>query len=108
MNYVNRQVNSKLLVGFRSDFLDDKKGQRTGIVGKYTENTLYATKYIGSTVMLRPELRFDHSWDNRGYDNGTARNQFLRNGRDLQVLTGTGCAATTRTTRPESWRAREC
>ena len=41
------------------------------------ENTLYATKYIGSTVMLRPELRFDHSWDNRGYDNGTARNQFF-------------------------------
>jgi len=27
--------------------------------------------------MLRPELRFDHSWDARGYDNGTARNQFF-------------------------------
>jgi hypothetical protein len=26
---------------------------------------------------LRPELRFDHSWDRRGYDNGTARNQFF-------------------------------
>jgi hypothetical protein len=77
VNYVNREFNSKLFAGFRSDFLDDRKGQRTGIPGKYTENTLYATKYIGSTVMLRPELRFDHSWDNRGYDNGTARNQFF-------------------------------
>jgi len=77
VNYVNREFNPKLFVGFRSDLLNDKKGQRTGIAGKYMENTLYATKYIGSTVMLRPELRFDHSWDMRGYDNGKARNQFF-------------------------------
>ena len=77
INYINREMNSKLMVGFRSDLLNDKKGQRTGIAGKYTENTLYATKYIGSTIMLRPEVRFDHSWDRKGYDNGTARNQFF-------------------------------
>ena len=77
VNYLNREINSKLMVGFRSDFLDDKKGQRTGIATKYTENTLYATKYIGSTIMFRPEIRFDHSWDKLGYNNGTARNQFF-------------------------------
>ncbi len=77
VNYVNREFNSHLMVGFRSDLLNDKKGQRTGIPGKYTENTLYATKYFGSTVMLRPEIRFDHSWDRPGYNNGTARNQFF-------------------------------
>jgi hypothetical protein len=77
VNYVNREFNPKLFVGFRSDLLNDKKGQRTGIPGKYTENTLYATKYIGSTILLRPELRFDHSWDANGYDNGKARNQFF-------------------------------
>ncbi|MDE1176814.1 MAG: outer membrane beta-barrel protein [Edaphobacter sp.] len=77
VNYINREVNPHLFIGFRSDLLNDKKGQRTGIAGKYTENTLYATKYIGSTIMLRPELRFDHSWDARGYDNGKARNQFF-------------------------------
>jgi hypothetical protein len=77
VNYVNREFNSKLMVGFRSDRLNDKKGQRTGIAGKYTENTLYATKYIGTTIMLRPELRFDHSWDARGHANGTARSQFF-------------------------------
>jgi hypothetical protein len=82
VNYVNREVNSKLMIGFRSDLLNDKKGQRTGIAGKYTENTLYATKYFGSTVMLRPEIRFDHSWDRNGYNNGTARNQFFA-GADL-------------------------
>lgn len=77
VNYINREVNSKLAVGFRSDLLNDKKGQRTGIATKYTENTLYATKYIGSTILLRPEIRFDHSWDRPGYNNGTARNQFF-------------------------------
>ena len=82
VNYVNREIGPKLSVGFRSDFLDDKKGQRTGVATKYTENTLYATKYFGSTVMLRPEIRFDHSWDLKGYNNGTARNQFFA-GADL-------------------------
>jgi hypothetical protein len=77
VNYVNREFNSKFFAGFRSDLLNDKKGQRTGIPGKYTENTLYATKYIGSTILLRPELRFDHSWNARGYDNGKARNQLF-------------------------------
>lgn len=62
---------------FRSDFLNDKKRQRTGIAGKYTENTLYATKYIGNTVMFRPELRFDHSWEPRGYNGGRSRNQLF-------------------------------
>ncbi|MGB2670641.1 MAG: outer membrane beta-barrel protein [Candidatus Acidiferrum sp.] len=77
VNYINRDVSSKFMVGFRSDFLDDKKGQRTGFATKYTENTLYATKYIGNTIMLRPELRFDHSWDLAAYNNGKARNQLF-------------------------------
>lgn len=82
VNYINREVNAHLMIGFRSDLLNDKKGQRTGIAGKYTENTLYATKYFGTTVMLRPEIRFDHSWDRPGYNGGTVRNQFFA-GADL-------------------------
>jgi hypothetical protein len=77
VNYLNREVNSKFMFGFRSDFLDDKKGQRTGFATKYTENTLYATRYIGTTIMIRPELRFDHSWDLAAYNNGKARNQLF-------------------------------
>jgi hypothetical protein len=77
MNYLNYEVNSRLFLGLRSDFLNDKKGQRTGIAGKYTENTLYATKTFGTTVLLRPELRFDHSWDRPGYNGSKARNQLF-------------------------------
>ena len=77
VNYINRDVSSSLMFGFRSDLLDDKKGQRTGFATKYTENTFYVTKYIGTTVMFRPELRFDHSWDLEAYNDGKARNQLF-------------------------------
>jgi hypothetical protein len=32
--------------------------------------------WVGSTVLFRPELRFDHSFDARAYDLGTRSNQF--------------------------------
>ncbi len=74
-NYVEHELSSKLLLSFRSELVDDKKGQRTGYATKYTENTVSATRYIGSTVMIRPELRYEHSWDLKAYDYGKARNQ---------------------------------
>jgi hypothetical protein len=63
--------------GFRSDFVNDKKGQRTGVDTKYTENTLYLSHYVGSTIQVRPEIRFDHSWDRADYDNGSRYSQFF-------------------------------
>jgi hypothetical protein len=77
VNYLNREINPSLTVGFRSDLLNDKKGQRTGIATKYTENTLYLNRYFGSTFLVQSDLRFDHSWDKRGYNNGKARNQLV-------------------------------
>jgi hypothetical protein len=32
---------------------------------KYTENTLRFTHWIGSTMQIRPEIRFDHAWDRK-------------------------------------------
>jgi hypothetical protein len=75
VNYANRELGPHDFVSVRTDFLNDKKGQRTGIAGRYQEETLALSHWVGSTVQIRPELRFDHSWDRRGYDNGTARNQ---------------------------------
>jgi hypothetical protein len=75
VNYANRELGPHDFVSVRTDFLNDKKGQRTGIPGRYQEETLALSHWLGSTVQIRPELRFDHSWDRRGYDNGTARNQ---------------------------------
>ncbi len=75
VNYVNKQISAHDFVSFRSDFLDDKKGQRTGYSTRLDEGTLMLSHWIGSTIQLRPEIRFDHAWDERAYDRGTKRNQ---------------------------------
>ncbi|MFC6644605.1 porin [Granulicella cerasi] len=76
VNYVNKQLSPHDFISLRTDFLNDKKGQRTGHATKYSEETLMWSHWIGTTVQIRPELRFDHAWDRRAYDNGTRTNQF--------------------------------
>jgi hypothetical protein len=75
VNYVNKQLSGHDFISFRSDFLNDKKGQRTGYAGRLSEGTLMYSHWLGSTVQLRPEIRFDHAWDRRTYDDGTRTNQ---------------------------------
>jgi hypothetical protein len=76
VNYINKQLSPHDFASFRSDFLNDKKGQRTGYATKYSEATLMLSHWVGSTVQIRPEIRFDHAWDRRAYDKGTRTNQF--------------------------------
>ena len=76
VNYVQKELSTHDYLSFRSDFLNDKKGQRTGYQTRYSENTLSWNHWVGSTVQLRPEIRFDHAWDRPAYDNGRRSNQF--------------------------------
>ncbi|MGB8581781.1 MAG: hypothetical protein WCD47_13230 [Candidatus Sulfotelmatobacter sp.] len=64
-NYLQKELSVHDFLSFRSDFLDDKKGQRTGYATKYSENTIMWCHWIGSTVQLRPELRFERAWDRK-------------------------------------------
>jgi hypothetical protein len=75
-NYINKELSAHRYVSVRTDFLDDKKGQRTGYQTRYFEETFSFNQWIGSTIQFRPEVRFDHAWDRPAYDNGTHRNQF--------------------------------
>ncbi|MBB6145598.1 hypothetical protein HNQ77_003559 [Silvibacterium bohemicum] len=76
VNYINKELGPHNFISFRSDYLDDKKGQRTGVNSKYTENTLMLAHWIGSTIQIRPEIRFDRAWDRKAYDNGRRQSQF--------------------------------
>ena len=76
INYINRQLSAHDFLSFRSDFLNDKKGQRTGVNTRYSENTLMLSHWIGSTIQIRPEIRLDHAWDRNAYDNATRQTQF--------------------------------
>ena len=76
VNYVEKEFSSKLFLSFRSEVVNDRRGQRTGYTTKYSENTLSLTKWIGSTVQIRPELRFEHAYDYPAYDGGRTHSQF--------------------------------
>ena len=76
VNFLQKEFSSHDFLSFRSDFLDDKKGQRTGYATKYSENTITWCHWFGTTVQLRPELRFERAWDRKAYDSGRHHNQF--------------------------------
>ena len=75
VNFLQKELSVHNFLSFRSDFLDDKKGQRTGYATRYSENTIMWCHWFGGTVQLRPELRFERAWDMRAYDDGRRHNQ---------------------------------
>jgi hypothetical protein len=76
VNYIEKELSPKLVLSFRSEVVNDRRGQRTGYTTKYSENMLSITKWIGTTVEVRPELRFEHSYDQPAYDSGRSHSQF--------------------------------
>lgn len=80
VNYVEHELTAHDAIGFRSDMLDDQKGQRTGYATRYTENTLSWQHWFGSTVQLRPEIRLDHSWNGGAYNLGRRATVFTAAG----------------------------
>jgi hypothetical protein len=76
VNYLEKELSARNYVSIRSDFLDDMKGQRTGFKTRYTEATLMWGHWVGSTILLRPEIRFDRAIDRPAYDYGTRKSQF--------------------------------
>ena len=45
-----------------------KKGQRTG-------HNLMLSHWVGTTIRIRPEIRFEHGWDRKAYDYGRHQSQ---------------------------------
>jgi Putative beta-barrel porin-2, OmpL-like. bbp2/Carboxypeptidase regulatory-like domain len=76
-NYVERQFGKKDTLSIRNEYFDDIKGQRTGYKTKYTEHLISWNHWIGSSLVFRPEVRFERSYINPAYDNGTKKNQFI-------------------------------
>jgi hypothetical protein len=74
VNFLQKEISPHDFVSFRSDFLDDKRGQRTGYATRYSENTIMWCHWIGTTVQLRPEVRFERAWDKKVYDDGLHHN----------------------------------
>jgi hypothetical protein len=75
VNYIEDQISPHDYLTFRNEFFDDIKGQRTGFKTKYTEHLIGWGHWTGTTVLWRPELRFERAYDAPAYDNGTKKNQ---------------------------------
>jgi hypothetical protein len=75
VNYQEYQASKHDYFSFRNEFFDDFVGQRTGTKSKYTEHLLGWGHWVGTTVLFRPELRWEHSYDAPAYDNGTRHSQ---------------------------------
>jgi hypothetical protein len=77
VNYVEREFNTHNYLSIRNEFVDDIKGQRTGYATKYSEHLISYGHWIGSTILFRPEIRLEHSYDVAAYDLGTKKTQFV-------------------------------
>ena len=77
LGYVNRQLGNRDFISYRGEFFDDLRGQRTGIKGRYVETGVSWNHWIGSTVVFRPELRWEHNFDNPAFDGGHRNSQFM-------------------------------
>jgi hypothetical protein len=76
VNFLQFERSTQSFFSLRTDFLNDKKAQRTGYQTRYSEETLSWTHWVGTTVQIRPEVRFDRAWDRAAYNNGKHQNQF--------------------------------
>jgi Putative beta-barrel porin-2, OmpL-like. bbp2 len=77
VNYTMFRIAPSALVTLRNEFYDDSAGSRTGHATKYSEHSFGLTWWPNKIVTLRPELRFDHSYDTPAFNNGTRRNQLV-------------------------------
>ncbi|MDQ2840859.1 MAG: porin [Acidobacteriota bacterium] len=77
VNYFERQFSKHDYMSIRNEYFDDIVGQRTGFKTRYSEHLIGWGHWIGTTVLFRPELRFDHSYDIPAFDNGKKYSQLM-------------------------------
>ena len=75
LNYTMFRIAPSAFFTIRNEFYNDIVGSRTGHATKYSEHSIGVTWWPDKIITLRPELRFDHSYDTPAFDNGTRRNQ---------------------------------
>jgi hypothetical protein len=86
-NYFEVMLSKKSYLTFRNEALRDEQGQRTGFATWYSTHTLGVVHKPNPWLILRPELKFSHSYSANAYNQpdtyitgshgpGTRQNQF--------------------------------
>jgi hypothetical protein len=74
---VEREIDKKNYISIRNEFFDDIKGQRTGYKTRYSEHLLGWGHWIGTSILIRPEISFMRAYDYPAFDSGTKQNQLM-------------------------------
>lgn len=75
VNYTELKVSDKDFLSFRTDYLNDRDGERSGFVTQYMSYTFGVTHKFTDLILIRPEVRYETAFSATPYDNGTAKNQ---------------------------------
>jgi hypothetical protein len=77
LDYTMFRIADSTFFTIRNELFDDCKGQRTGYQTEYYEGSLGFTWWPNKIMTIRPELRFDHAFEQRAYDNGLRHDQVV-------------------------------
>jgi hypothetical protein len=75
LNYTMFRTGRATFLTVRNEYFNDKVGSRTGFATQYSEHSIGLTWWPDKLITIRPELRFDHSYDTRAYNLGRDHNQ---------------------------------
>jgi opacity protein-like surface antigen len=81
VNYQNFKISKTDYLVFRNEYFDDVRGQRTGTQTRYSTHAVgwghWFNVWGENTGLLRPELRYEHSYDAPAYNLGTRKDQLI-------------------------------
>ena len=77
LNYTMFRISRDAFFTVRNEYFKDKVGSRTGFATDYSEHSIGITWWPDKLITIRPELRYDHSYAERAFDNGTRHNQLV-------------------------------
>jgi len=75
VNYFNIELDPSNMLVIRNEWYKDEVGQRTGFATRYTSHTIGMTHWVSQDIELRPELRYERSYDLNAYDGGRKNHQ---------------------------------
>jgi hypothetical protein len=75
LNYLNYEFDPQNFIGLRNEAFNDEKGQRTGFATLYSEHTISYNHFFSNSIQIRPELRYEHSYDLKAYNSGRSSSQ---------------------------------
>lgn len=74
--YLEEKLDKTSYVTYRTDWLGDPQGWRTGYPNNYFSLTFGYTKWLTPTTTFRPEIRYEWADKNDAYDNGARKTQW--------------------------------